>query len=103
MTETRISKQRLRELERAEAKLMALEAGGVDNWEWYAESLKQYDATVAREGKLEECLNEICTILAPGVYEPSERGTGFAFSETVMEEALGYLKSLPISFGNPDS
>lgn len=36
-----ITAERLKTLERAEAKLQALEAGGVDNWEWYGESLKE--------------------------------------------------------------
>ncbi|WQZ00618.1 hypothetical protein [Klebsiella phage vB_KpnP_cmc355D] len=31
---------RLEFLERQDAELSALEAGGVDNWEWYSESLR---------------------------------------------------------------
>ncbi len=38
-----ISKERLEELEDKEAKLDALEVGGVDNWEWYGESLEEYN------------------------------------------------------------
>ena len=38
----KISKQRVEELERSEAKLLALESGGVDNWENYDDSLKEY-------------------------------------------------------------
>ena len=34
-----ISKERYDELLAAEIKLNLLEAGGVDNWEWYGESL----------------------------------------------------------------
>lgn len=34
-----ISKARYHELLQAEAVLNALEAGGVDNWEWYDDSL----------------------------------------------------------------
>lgn len=41
MSEVKISEKRLKELERAAAKLQALENGGVDNWEWYSESLKE--------------------------------------------------------------
>jgi hypothetical protein len=37
-----ISESRLRELEKAEAMLQALEAGGVDNWQWYEDSLEEY-------------------------------------------------------------
>lgn len=37
-----ISKQEYEELLRRDEKLTALENGGVDNWEWYGESLKDY-------------------------------------------------------------
>lgn len=35
-----ISKERYEELLESESILLALEAGGVDNWEWYSESLE---------------------------------------------------------------
>lgn len=38
----KISQERFEELIDKERKLDALEAGGVDNWEWYGESLKEY-------------------------------------------------------------
>ena len=37
-----ISEKRLKELERAEAKLNALENYGVDNWEGYGDALTEY-------------------------------------------------------------
>lgn len=37
-----ISKKEYEELLDRNRKLSALEAGGVDNWEWYGESLSQY-------------------------------------------------------------
>lgn len=37
-----ISKKEYQELMERNRKLSALEAGGVDNWEWYSESLSQY-------------------------------------------------------------
>lgn len=37
-----ISKRKYEELMDRNRKLSALEAGGVDNWEWYGESLSQY-------------------------------------------------------------
>lgn len=37
------------ELLDASAKLRALEVGGVDNWEWYYESLKDYLAETEDE------------------------------------------------------
>lgn len=101
--ETKITAQRLKELERAEAKLNALEAGGVDNWEWYGESLKDYNANIGREEQLEEILDEIQTILCSGAYEPSERGAGFTFSIDAQEEALKYLVASNIQFGDSDA
>ena len=38
----KITKSQLVELLMAEAKLNALESGGVDNWEWYGESRKDF-------------------------------------------------------------
>lgn len=50
MSEVKISEKRLKELERSAAKLQALENGGVDNWEWYSESLKEWH----KENELDE-------------------------------------------------
>lgn len=41
-TEESISKEELNELRHRNEVLSALEAGGVDNWEWYGESINQY-------------------------------------------------------------
>lgn len=37
-----IDEERLRELLKAELRLMALENGGVDNWSWYSDSLSDF-------------------------------------------------------------
>ena len=37
-----ISENRLLELLETEAKFIALENGGVDNWEWYGQSFNEY-------------------------------------------------------------
>lgn len=37
-----ITKKEYNSLQRDSQKLAALEAGGVDNWEWYSESLKEF-------------------------------------------------------------
>lgn len=39
MSNVTISAKRLKYLEHRDDVLSALEAGGVDNWEWYSESL----------------------------------------------------------------
>lgn len=37
-----ISEERLKELLEEEARYIALENGGVDNWEWYGTSIQEY-------------------------------------------------------------
>jgi hypothetical protein len=37
-----VSEERLRDLIEAEEKLCALNAGGVDNWSWYGDSIRDY-------------------------------------------------------------
>ncbi|WEU80136.1 host RecBCD nuclease inhibitor [Klebsiella phage Oda] len=41
MSKVTISAVRLKYLESRDEILSALEAGGVDNWEWYSESLQE--------------------------------------------------------------
>lgn len=41
MSNVTISADRLKYLESRDEILSALEAGGVDNWEWYSESLQE--------------------------------------------------------------
>ena len=83
--------RRLRELERAEAKLRALENGGVDNWEWYDESLKEFNENEEIEEKVDNLLEEIQEKLLIGVFEPSERGAGFAATNEACEETRKVL------------
>lgn len=93
---TTIDSKRLRELEKAEAKLNALENGGVDNWEWYDQAMTPYLESIELEEKLESLLEDIeCTLLV-GVYEPSERGAGFAASDDARQQTLELL----INFAN---
>lgn len=51
--------ERIRQILKAEAKLLLLEAGGVDNWSWYWESLnpedgETYEQACSRINKLTE-------------------------------------------------
>ena len=59
MTNVTISNAELRRLQRSRDKLNALEAGGVDNWEWYDESLKEYRKELAEE----ELIANLCDTL----------------------------------------
>lgn len=84
---TTIDSDTLKKLQNAAAKLEALEAGGVDNWEWYDEALKDYRATIEREENIRELLNELCEILFTSAYEPSGRGAGFTCTDEALEDA----------------
>ena len=75
-----ISKKELEELKDAQHKLSCLEAGGVDNWEWYSESLKGYWKEKEFEEIFNDALEDIETAITEGAYEPSERGAGFCAS-----------------------
>ena len=54
-----ITEQELRRL----SKLDALEAGGVDNWEWYDKSLKEWYAENEKIELAENFVNELCEIV----------------------------------------
>lgn len=98
-----VSEKRLKELERAEAKLNALEAGGVDNWEWYGESLKEYRVENELEEKREDLLDELEVIFGECAYEPSERGAGIAFTDDYRSEAMCLLAKLNVTFKGGES
>jgi hypothetical protein len=48
-----MSSKRIQELLNAERKLNALEAGGVDNWEWYDKAIE----SIRKEDKLEDVVD----------------------------------------------
>lgn len=73
----KISKKELDELRDAQAKLNALEAGGVDNWEWYDKSLEAYHAQKALEDDIHALVDEICLAACENAEEPAGRGFGF--------------------------
>lgn len=89
-----ISRDRLKQLLDAERKLNALEAGGVDNWEFYGEALSSFFKEEEREELIEEYFESIMEELSLGAYEPSERGAGYTFHKENEEKALDILKKL---------
>ena len=95
-----LSDKRLKELERAEAKLSALEAGGVDNWEWYGESLKPYHEENELEENRTDLINELSEIFGECAYEPSERGAGIAFEDEAFNAAMKLLSDRKVFFKN---
>ena len=52
-----ISEERLRELLEKEARYIALENGGVDNWEWYDVSIQEY-LGLCEANSISEIVNE---------------------------------------------
>ena len=78
---------------KSQRKLQALEAGGVDNWEWYGESLTEFNKEEDRAEALEDLLTELCECLCESMYQPSEMGAGFAFDEGSMTAAMAVLNT----------
>lgn len=75
-------------------KLTALEEGGVDNWEWYEESLKDYyqrqeedERREEIEDKISEKFDEMISDLEKSIYGPSILGTDFCFDEEAVKKA----------------
>lgn len=87
----KITEERLKELERAESKLNALEAGGVDNWEWYGDSLEKYHVEIKLESEIDDLFDELLEILFTGSYEPSEHGAGFTCGDDERKEASHFF------------
>jgi hypothetical protein len=90
MSEVKISEKRLKELERSAAKLQALENGGVDNWEWYSESLKEWNKENRLEEILEEVVENIHDIMVDGVDWdfPAGREAGISLNLNLQGEEM---------------
>ena len=99
MSGVQISKARLEQLERQASKLDALEAGGVDNWEWYDESLSDWHKENERAEKMQTLVEELSVALLEGCYEPSERGAGYCATDEALEEAVKILYLSNVQFG----
>ena len=94
-----ITAKRLKELERAEAKLYALEAGGVDNWDNYDDALEEYRNTIELEEKKEALLDELEVVFAECAYEPcdsSDPEIRCTCRQLAVGNAGGYPKGCPV-------
>lgn len=80
MNKVQVDAKRLAELEKAERKLSALEAGGVDNWEWYSESMSEFFKEEEQEEIIDELIENIIQIVnEDGDFdEPAGRGAGYS-------------------------
>jgi len=88
---TEISLTELQKLKRAQSKLEALEAGGVDNWEWYAESLKDWFKENECDELVEDMIATINDVLVEAdVDQPAGTGCGYSitFDEHQMSKFL---------------
>lgn len=93
MTSVMIDSEKLKELQLAQSKLNALEAGGVDNWEWYDESLESWHKENEYEEALEQFIDNLNDILAEAeVDQPA--GSGCGYSITISESGEEFLKGL---------
>lgn len=91
MSEIKITKKRLKELEDIENKMLCLEGAGIDNWDGYNFALDEYNKEIEREKQMEETLDEIACVVLQGAYEPSERGGGYTTTDEARDEALKIL------------
>lgn len=69
--------------ERRLAKLDALEAGGVDNWQFYGESLKDWHEENEKHERCDKFVDDLLEIILSEcrIYEPSDRGSGYDISD----------------------
>ncbi len=68
-----------REIERRLAKLNALEAGGVDNWDWYDESLKGWRKENELDELIDSLVDEINEVLVDAeVEQPAGPDSGYS-------------------------
>ena len=82
-----ITKGRLQELQDTELKMRALEAGGVDNWEFYDDSLESFHKELEKREKINNLFDEIVEELCEGVEEPAGQGAGFGVKAENIENA----------------
>ena len=93
-----VTDKRLKELERAEKKLNALESGGVDNWDNYDDSLEPYRQELELEEKRDYLLEELAQVFGECAYEPSERGAGIAFHNDAYNKASQIIIDMGVTF-----
>lgn len=91
MTDMKISRAEYEKMQRQIAKLNALESGGVDNWDFYDESLKEW----RKDGEIEEAIDfaieEINEVLVDAEVDfPAgrEAGSRIVYDDYAMRRAI---------------
>lgn len=76
---TEVNSKYLASLEKAAKKLQALENGGVDNWEFYSESLQSFYKEEEQEETLNQAVIDLLEFICSegDIYEPAGRGCGY--------------------------
>jgi len=87
-----ITYEELNEMRKAQAKLQALENGGVDNWEGYDFALEELRKVEAFDEEVEALVQEIMAELGSNSYEPSKRGGGIAFYDGAAMECENLVR-----------
>lgn len=83
MTDVKITREKLETLERAAKKLEALERGGVDKWEWYEESLRDYHNSIQMDERAVRLIHSMIEIVADYVAPADAVGTYYVRDEAV--------------------
>ena len=93
-----ISASEYKKMQRDLAKLNALEAGGVDNWEWYSESLTEWHKENHKDELLDGFIDELNDIMTEAdVDQPAGPGCGYAITfddDLVKKLVLKFVKDL---------
>ena len=95
-----ISKSEIERLRMIESKMAALEKGGVDNWEWYGESLASWREENEVNELKSNLFNDLLELLGQNAYEPSETGAGFAIDideddfQPVLDKFISDMKGI---------
>lgn len=90
-----ISTDRLKELEKAEAKLQALEAGGVDNWPNYSDALADYRKREELNELIEVALEQIEEAYTDSKYLVyAVKNHTVSFTEEANNAVLNILRNL---------
>jgi hypothetical protein len=89
--------ERIRELEKSERKLLALEAGGVDNWDGYDFALESIRAEEEHEEFIDDVVSEILDAISDQVEEPAGQGCGYGIRQLGAERIAEVLKKYKLS------
>jgi len=96
----KLSNDRVEELLDMEAKLEALESGGVNNWDGYHIALAEYRKSVEVKEKIAVIFDDLVSIISNGLeegvgggFKPAGMGTSYGISPDARIEALNLLQN----------